>query len=384
VHANGPIAAGATLRDGRYRLQRLLGAGGMATVWLAEDESLARPVAVKVMADTLAADRDWVRRFEREARAAASLSHPNVVQVFDYGTEAGRPFLVMQYVAGGTLQSRDGDGARDLDVERLARDLLDAIAHIHAAGLVHRDIKPANVLLDEDGRPRITDFGIAQPRDATSLTRTGTVLGTAAYLAPEVLAGAPATPRSDLYSCGTLLAQAARADEPAAVTKLIGALTAHDPARRPLSARAALGMLDEEPGVTTRERAGARRQRERLDAGGADVATRALRTAATRALRAPRAWLPPEPRPSRPDGLRPAAGRAASGSGSRAAPRSRRHAIRMWVAAAIAVAVALIVLAVVLGSGGKGPRAPALAPPRASLQQQLDALGARVDYATRH
>jgi len=121
VHANGPIAPGATMGDGRYRLQRLLGAGGMATVWLADDESLARPVAVKVMADTLAADRDWVRRFEREARAAASLSHPNVVQVFDYGTERGRPFLVMQYVAGGTLRSREGNGARDLDVERLAK-----------------------------------------------------------------------------------------------------------------------------------------------------------------------------------------------------------------------------------------------------------------------
>jgi predicted Ser/Thr protein kinase len=378
MHANGPIAPGATLREGRYRLQRLLGAGGMATVWLAEDESLARPVAVKVMADTLAADRDWVRRFEREARAAASLSHPNVVPVFDYGTERGRPFLVMQYVAGGTLQSPQGNGARDLDVERLARDLLDAIAHIHAAGLVHRDIKPANVLLDEDGRPRITDFGIAQPRDATSLTRTGTVLGTAAFLAPEVLAGAPATTRSDLYSCGTLLAQAAGAHEPAGLTELIGALTAHDPARRPASARAALGMLDEAPGAPTRERAAARRPRERLDAGGADAATRALRTAATRALR-PRHAGGRLGLSRRPDGPR-----AASGSGPLAAPRSRRRAIRTWVATAVAVVAALIVLAVVLGSDGKAPRAPAPASPGASLQQQLDALGARVGYATRH
>jgi serine/threonine protein kinase len=329
----------------------------MATVWLAEDESLARPVAVKVMADTLAADSDWVRRFEREARAAASLSHPNVVPVFDYGTEGGRPFLVMQYVAGGTLQSPHGNGAGDLDIERLARDLLDAIAHIHGAGLVHRDIKPANVLLDEDGRPRITDFGIAQPRDATSLTRTGTVLGTAAYLAPEVLAGAPATPRSDLYSCGTLLAQAANENEPAGVTELIGALTAHDPARRPPSARAALAMLDNRGDAPTRERA-ARRPREQLRARRADAATRALPTAATRALRPRRTGAP----------------RVAG-----------RRAISRWVAAAIAVAVAvaLIVLALV-GSGGKAPRAPAPAPPRAPLQQQLDALGARVGYATRH
>jgi eukaryotic-like serine/threonine-protein kinase len=358
AHEIGPLAAGASLRDGRYRLQRLLGTGGMATVWLAQDESLARPVAVKVMADTLAADRDWVRRFEREARAAASLSHPNVVPVFDYGTERGRPFLVMQYVAGGTLQSRQGNGVRDLDVERLARDLLGAIAHIHAAGLVHRDIKPANVLLDEDGRPRITDFGIAQPRDATSLTRTGTVLGTAAFLAPEVLAGAPATTRSDLYSCGTLLAQAARTHEPARVTELIGALTAHDPARRPASARAALAILDDAPDAPTAEQA-VRRPRRRLGGRAADATTRALPTAATRALRSRRAGAPPVV------GRRAIRGRAA-------------------VAIAVAVAAAVIVIAVALGSGGKAPRAPAPAPARASLQQQLDALGARVGYATRH
>jgi serine/threonine protein kinase len=376
AHEIGPLAAGASLRDGRYRLERLLGAGGMATVWLAQDESLARPVAVKVMADTLAADPDWVRRFEREARAAASLSHPNVVPVFDYATERGRPFLVMQYIAGGTLQTRQSDGAVGLDVEILARDLLDAIAHIHAAGLVHRDIKPANVLLGEDGRPRITDFGIAQPRDGTSLTRTGNVLGTAAYLAPEVLAGGPATPRSDLFSCGTLLAHAASAHEPARVTELIGALTAHDPERRPPSARAALAMLDDPRDAPTRPRA-AGRPRERLDAGGANAATRALRTAATRALRPRHAGVRLGLDPRRPDG-------PSAASGSLAAPRSRRRALRMWVAAAVAVVAALIVLAVVLGSGGKAPRAPAPAAPRASLQQQLDALGARVGYATHH
>jgi serine/threonine protein kinase len=372
AHEIGPLAAGASLRDGRYRLERLLGAGGMATVWLAQDESLARPVAVKVMADTLAADPDWVRRFEREARAAASLSHPNVVPVFDYATERGRPFLVMQYIAGGTLQTRQSDGAVGLDVEILARDLLDAIAHIHAAGLVHRDIKPANVLLGEDGRPRITDFGIAQPRDGTSLTRTGNVLGTAAYLAPEVLAGGPATPRSDLFSCGTLLAHAASAHEPARVTELIGALTAHDPERRPPSARAALAMLDDPRDAPTRPRA-AGRPRERIGGRVADAATRALRTAATRALRPRRADGPRAPRASRQRASRPSDARMAG-----------RRAIRGWAAAAIAVAAAIIVLALVLGSGGKATRPPAPAPPRASLQQQLDALGARVGYATHH
>src|SRR5437899_4985803 len=198
-----PLAPGKRLRA-RYRLERLIAVGGMASVWAAEDEALRRRVAVKVIADTLASDSVWLHRFEREARVAASLDHPNVVPIFDFGAEHGRPFLVMHHVAGGTLAERLQAGA-DLDAESIARQLLAAVAHIHRAGLLHRDIKPANVLLEHDGRACLTDFGVAQPPDATRLTSTGDGLGTARYLAPDILTGAPATPRSDLFSCGRLL-----------------------------------------------------------------------------------------------------------------------------------------------------------------------------------
>ncbi|MEA2159160.1 MAG: eukaryotic-like serine/threonine-protein kinase, partial [Solirubrobacteraceae bacterium] len=139
-----------TLSDGRYRLERVLGTGGMGSVWLAHDARLGRPVAVKVISDALAVDRQWLRRFEREARAAASVSHPHIVQVFDYSVEEERPYLVMEYVRGGSLADRltaSRPHDQGLDVEALARGLLDALAHIHDAGIVHRDVKPGNILL---------------------------------------------------------------------------------------------------------------------------------------------------------------------------------------------------------------------------------------------
>ena len=366
--AVGPVAPGATLRDGRYRLQRLLGVGGMATVWLAHDASLARPVAIKVMADTLAADPDWVRRFEREARAAASLNHANVVPVFDYGSERGRPFLVMQYVAGGTLDDRRHGGDEDLDVGILARELLDAIAHIHAAGLVHRDIKPANVLLDEDRRPRVTDFGIAQPRDATSLTRTGNVLGTTPYLAPEVLAGAPATARSDLFSCGKLLARAVgtRPHRSPRLDALICALTADSPENRPPSARAALDLLNHASTPPTQQRTA---EHPLASNSPARTPTGPLRTAVTRPLGGAGSRLD-------------ATGRTQDVPAGRAASLRRSRIPAAFVAALLTGA--LIVLAIVVIFSSSAPRAPAPAPSGAPLQQQLKALQLRVDYATRH
>ena len=238
-------APGATLH-GRYRLERVLGTGGMATVWLGRDERLQRPVAVKVMADTLAVDPDYVRRFEREARTAAGLSHPNLVDVFDFSAEGERPFLVTEYVPGGTLVERLRSREPMPAAADVARDLLGALAHVHAAGTVHRDIKPANVLIDEAGRLRLTDFGIAHPEDATRLTRTGQVVGTLKYLAPEVAAGGPATARSDLYACGVLLRECL-ADRSGRLDELIARLTAEDPARRPPSATEALALVDETP-----------------------------------------------------------------------------------------------------------------------------------------
>jgi serine/threonine protein kinase len=212
----------------------------MASVWLALDERLGRPVAVKLLSDHLAHDESYLSRFRREARVAARLSHPNLVKVYDYGGEAERPYLVMEFVAGDTLA---GGSPTEFDPHRLARELLSALHHIHAAGIVHRDIKPGNVLMAPDSSAKVTDFGIAQPEDATRLTSTGLVLGTRNYIAPEVLRGGPASPRADLYSCGILLQEVCGDALPSDLTSLVLQLTAEDPARRPESASVALASL---------------------------------------------------------------------------------------------------------------------------------------------
>ena len=234
------IEEGTRLKD-RYRLQRLLGRGGMASVWLATDEVLERPVAVKVLADTIASDPEFLARFRREARIAAGLSHPNLIGVYDYADGAERPYLVMEYVSGETLAERMSRGA-EIDCERLAEELLGALAHIHAVGIVHRDVKPQNVLIAPEGDARLIDFGIALPADATALTRTGHLLGTARFIAPEVMEGGPATERSDLYSCGVLLRDCAGSGR-GRLRSLANHLAAADPDRRPDSAAAALAQL---------------------------------------------------------------------------------------------------------------------------------------------
>ncbi len=192
-----------TVIAGRYRLVDLLGRGGMSEVWSAKDEELGRRVAIKLLApnaDTL--------RFEREARAFASLGHPNVTQLYDYGEEDGRPYMVLEYLPGGTLEDRLGRRTPLPDDETLgiATGVAAGLAHAHARGVVHRDLKPANVLFDEEGRPKIADFGIARlAAGEGTLTEAGTVLGTAAYISPEQAMGEAATPASDVYSFGVLL-----------------------------------------------------------------------------------------------------------------------------------------------------------------------------------
>jgi eukaryotic-like serine/threonine-protein kinase len=234
-----------TLND-RYRLERELGSGGMALVWLARDEKLDRLVAVKMLSDALASKRDYRRRFKREARIAAGISHPNLVKVYDYDAGGDRPYLVMDYVRGSTLAERAGGrGGPAIDERRLAKELLGALAAIHDAGVVHRDVKPSNVLLDPDGGAHLTDFGVAKMDDSTTLTESGHAIGTLKYMAPEVLSGAPATPRSDLYSCGVLLQECAAGGGRGSLRPLIARLTASDPARRPGSASDALELLEE-------------------------------------------------------------------------------------------------------------------------------------------
>jgi hypothetical protein len=237
------LEAGALL-SGRYRLERVVGAGGMATVWRARDQVLGRPVAVKVLSDALAANPTYVARFAREARTAARISHPNLVQVYDYrATE--RPYLVMEYVDGGTLAERLRRGPLPYaEVRRLACELLSALACVHRAGVLHRDIKPSNVLLGADGRARLTDFGIARLEDSTRLTQPGQVVGTLRYLAPELLRGKPPSRRSDLYALGVLLAEVPLADaaDPA-LERAIAQLAASDPRARPMHAEAVLARL---------------------------------------------------------------------------------------------------------------------------------------------
>jgi serine/threonine protein kinase len=187
---------------GRYRLERRIGAGGMSEVWEATDAELGRKVAVKL----LAFDADPAR-FDREARAAAGLAHPNVCALYDYGDAGGRRFMVLELLPGGSLDDRLAAGRPlpDDETRRIAAEISAGLAHAHQRGVVHRDLKPANVLFDAEGRAKIADFGIARTRGATGLTEAGTVLGTAAYISPEQARGDPATPASDVYAFGVIL-----------------------------------------------------------------------------------------------------------------------------------------------------------------------------------
>src|SRR3954466_8865423 len=186
----------------RYRLVGLLGRTGMSEVWSADDIDLERRIALKLLAPD--ADR---ARFEREARAAAALAHPNLTQLYDYGEADGRPYMVLEYLSGGTLEDKlaNGKALDDDETHGIAAGIAAGLAHAHDRGLVHRDLKPANILFDAEGRAKIADFGIARLNGGGTLTEAGTVLGTAAYISPEQAAGEPATPASDVYSFGVIL-----------------------------------------------------------------------------------------------------------------------------------------------------------------------------------
>jgi eukaryotic-like serine/threonine-protein kinase len=198
---DNPVKADLIL-GGRYRLLERLAVGWMSEVWTAHDLELDRRVAVKL----LGRDAD-PERFEREARAAAALSHPNICTLYDYGDIDGRRYIVLELLAGGSLEDRlpTGRPLSDPDAARIAQELASALAYAHAQGVVHRDVKPANVLFDEDGRAKLTDFGIARLTDASTLTEAGTILGTAAYISPEQARGEPVGPAADVYAFGVIL-----------------------------------------------------------------------------------------------------------------------------------------------------------------------------------
>ena len=198
------LQTGATL-GGRYTLGAAIASGGMGDVWEAADEVLQRPVAVKVMRPQGPSDAAFLERFRAEARSSASLHHPNIATVFDYGEEDGTAYLVMELVPGRTLGEiiRDHDGGMPAEeVRSILGQAALALSAAHEAGVVHRDVKPANIIVTPEGRVKLTDFGIARVGDGAGHTLTGEVLGTPDYISPEQALGDPATASSDLYSLG--------------------------------------------------------------------------------------------------------------------------------------------------------------------------------------
>jgi eukaryotic-like serine/threonine-protein kinase len=197
-----------TIVDERYRLDRKIGTGGMADVWLAEDTELDRQVAIKLLHDRFAQDTEFVQRFQREAQSAAGLQHPNVVGVFDRGSFRDTYFIAMEYVDGPSLKELVKGGMGTKDAVDFTRQILNAARFAHRKGIVHRDLKPQNVLIDDEGRARVADFGIARAGENSDITATGSVMGTAQYISPEQAQGKPTTPRSDIYSIGVILYEA--------------------------------------------------------------------------------------------------------------------------------------------------------------------------------
>lgn len=192
---------------GRYELESRLGRGGMATVFRGSDRVLGRSVAVKVLASTFAKDRTFVERFRREAQAAAGLNHPNVVAVFDTGSDDGVHYIVMEHVEGRTLADilREEGALPPTRAAEIAETVCRALSTAHEKGMVHRDVKPGNVLLTSDGGVKVADFGIARVASGEPLTVTGSVMGTASYLSPEQATGGGVDSRSDIYSLGCVL-----------------------------------------------------------------------------------------------------------------------------------------------------------------------------------
>jgi eukaryotic-like serine/threonine-protein kinase len=200
----------------RYLLEERIASGGMASVWRAHDEVLARTVAVKLLHDHLAADADFRERFRREAVAAAKLTHPNIVSLYDTGSDGDRVYLVMEFIDGVTLKDviRTQGRLELTQAAAIGEEVARALDYAHSRGLVHRDVKPANILIGTDGAVKVADFGIAKADQSDDLTRTGMVLGTAAYVAPEQIRGEPVDGRADQYGLAIVLYEALTGRQP--------------------------------------------------------------------------------------------------------------------------------------------------------------------------
>jgi len=372
---------------GRYRIERRLGAGGMSTVFQATDSVLERPVAVKLLAEHLAEDADFVARFRREALSAARLQHPNVVQVFDSGQDpdSGRHYIVMEYVEGPSCADLLREHKR-LEIEEsvhIVRDACHGLDYAHRAGVVHRDVKPGNLLIAEEMRiTKLADFGIAKAAEQTRITQVGSVLGTAAYLSPEQARGDEAGPASDIYSLGVCAYQFLTGRLPheySSLTEL--ALKQQQDAVQPITDlrpelpaeldEAIRLCLERDPGSRYRS---ALEMAQALEAGLQGEATEATRrlalsdidstreedaTSATRAM--PRTSYAPAPLPARAEPAytetpAPAAARRDRREVARAARRRRTasfFALLLVIAAIAAVGFAL--LSSSDGGGGVSP-----------------------------
>ena len=218
-----------TVLSGRYRLEAKLGSGGMSTVYLARDTTLDRPVAVKVMHREMSEQADQLERFRQEARAVAKLSHPNVVAVIDAGEDGGYPYIVFEYVEGETLKARI-NRVGPLDTQEAlayAIEVARGLTVAHARSMIHRDIKPQNVLIDAEGRAKLTDFGISRQLEQDGMTATGRVLGTTDYVAPEQAMGRGTDQRSDIYSLGVVLYEMLTGEVPFEADSQVGVAMKH-------------------------------------------------------------------------------------------------------------------------------------------------------------
>jgi predicted Ser/Thr protein kinase len=244
-----------TLLPARYRDAELIARGGMGEVYCAVDASLGRPVAIKVLDERLASDETVRKRFEREALTAARLSgEAGIVTIFDVGESNGRPFIVMEYVRGQSLQDllRRKGRQPPADALRWLEQAAHALDHAHARGVVHRDVKPSNLLLDEQGRVHVADFGVASAAGFDSLTQTGMVIGTAGYLSPEQAQGRPATPASDRYALGVVAFELLAGERPFAKDNPTAEAAAHIHAPIPSISERARGIPPHVDGVFAR------------------------------------------------------------------------------------------------------------------------------------
>jgi eukaryotic-like serine/threonine-protein kinase len=352
-----------TLFDGRYRVVRKLGSGGMADVYLAEDEELGRRIAIKILNDRHASDDQFVERFRREAKNAAGLSHPNIVQIYDRGEAEGTYYIAMEYLEGQTLKEAAAE-RRPLPVAEaigFARQILTALRFAHRKGIVHRDIKPHNALIDDDDRVKVTDFGIARAGAASQMTEAGSIIGTAQYLSPEQARGGAVDHRSDLYSVGVVLYElltgavpftgdtpveiamkhlskvpeppsSKRPDLPGALDQVVLRALAKDPDER-------YGSAEEMDAELARVAAGLPASTETAEAATAVLAgagvTDTAQTAISPAPARPRPYAPPAP--SQP-------------SGYYYEPPKKRRPLWPWLLAALLVVASLVAGFVAFGA----------------------------------